>query len=81
VIQRTQERLEVNSKIETSKTRVNDIDFDCKPNFLIDSRKSHFESMGMFSEVSLPVPFGLKVKETREERSLQKYQEYQQEWN
>lgn len=70
MIQRTQERLEVNSKIETSKTRVDEIDFDCKPNFLIDSRKSHFESTGMFSEIGLPVPFGLKVKETREERCL-----------
>ena len=66
----------MNSKIETSNTRVNDIDFDHKPNFLISSRRNHFESTGMFSEVSLPVPFGLKVKETREERSLQKYHDY-----
>jgi len=35
----------------------------------------------MFSELGLPVTYGLKVKETRQERYLQKYEDYQQEWN
>jgi hypothetical protein len=30
----------------------------------------------MFSDKSMPVPFGLKIRETKEERSLQKYNNY-----
>lgn len=46
------------------------IDFDLRPNHLIASRQDHFERVAISNERTLTVPFGLKVKESRQDRSL-----------
>jgi len=50
---------------------VSEIDFDQKPNLLISTRNSRFQN-----SVDSFVPFNLKIKEMKQEMSLQKYDSY-----
>ena len=52
------------------------IDFDLRPNHLIASRQNHFERVAISNERVLTVPYGLKVKESKQDRSLEMYSKY-----
>lgn len=81
VIQKTQERLNDTSRVmETRKEDVSQIDFGTRPNFLIHHRQSFFRTRGISYEPEVTVPYGLKVKETKEERSLNSYDRYKTGW-
>ena len=75
IVEQTESRLQLNSSFELTQESINDIDFGKKTNLLVSARREALDTSR-----SQVIPFNLKMKEMKQERSLSMFNQHQNYW-